>query len=331
MTIYFRERINTHQKRLLHLIFIAILSCWQSGCGPEQGFQAPSVSQHIALDSISALKQLGDIEKSLAASDSARALQLINTFQAALPTSFPMNIAKPFFPHSFQDQLMKDTRIIQKGHFSKVGESWQKLLEALEGHLFYHDNIKIAIDTKIARSVLKGIDPVLTTEFFDDFTTVTSTQLQEINDISIESFWAPAFLYVSDPGISKQQGTGLVLVKNETKIVGVLEFQNHLISKKTINLGSINDLAYVVPKTPGYVGSVGRLASYARFGIGNKMFAEFFQYAITHGIEESYLHVRNDNPSAINLYQSLGYQIVADIPNYYPDPPADAHVMWKKF
>jgi ribosomal protein S18 acetylase RimI-like enzyme len=328
-----KEPFEGLMKSYLRYIFLNAILFLLPACGHEAINEPvaknPSATVAAKLDFAGTLDLLAKIEKSLAKSDETHAEELILAFNNSLKSSFPLEIPRPFSTHSLQDLLMKDTRACKESQFVRLTASWDKLLKNLDGRILYHGIINLSINTKVAQAILHGNEPKLTTELMGNFTTFTDNELKKINYISIESFWQRAFLYQSDPGISEKLGTSAAMVKNGNEIVAILEFQNQLISPKAVNLGSVDDLINVIPKTPGYVSSVGRLAAYARFGIGDMMFKEFFTYARANGIRESYLHVRNDNFPAINLYKDLGYKIVANIPNYYRDPSADAHVMLK--
>lgn len=69
-----------------------------------------------------------------------------------------------------------------------------------------------------------------------------------------------------------------------------------------------------------------------RLGIGRAMLLELLAEAKRRRASEIFLEVRIDNPGAIALYESLGFQRLAVRPRYYPgatpaDPPVDAVVM----
>lgn len=302
----------------LLLLFIVC----NNACAPE--------SSPVRLDFAAALDRLKTIEKLVLEKNEVEAREQISSLKRSLPDSFPLKISKPFSPHSFQDLLMKDTRAIKNVGSSQIADLWSNFLTALDGRHFFHENVNVVLNTDVLRSVLKGDEPKLNARLLTDFSTVTAKEQREINNISLESFWQPSFLYSADPNISSVRSTGIVMVKHDDVLVGFLQFENHLASDKKVNLKSPSDLVNVTPKTPGYVSSVARLASYSGFDIGKMMFDEFFNYARKNGIKDSYLFVRTDNDSAITLYKNVGYEIVATLPGYYRTPPADANVMHKK-
>jgi len=69
-----------------------------------------------------------------------------------------------------------------------------------------------------------------------------------------------------------------------------------------------------------------------RLGIARAMLLELLGEASRRRASEVFLEVRADNPGAIALYESLGFEELAVRPRYYPavvatDPPVDALVM----
>lgn len=47
-------------------------------------------------------------------------------------------------------------------------------------------------------------------------------------------------------------------------------------------------------------------------------------------IRHTTLEVRSQNQIALNLYQSLGFQILGRRPHYYQNPPDDALILWRR-
>ncbi|MEN9214867.1 MAG: ribosomal protein S18-alanine N-acetyltransferase [Gloeomargarita sp. DG02_3_bins_56] len=47
-------------------------------------------------------------------------------------------------------------------------------------------------------------------------------------------------------------------------------------------------------------------------------------------IRHATLEVRSQNQIALNLYQSLGFQILGRRPHYYQNPPDDALILWRR-
>ncbi len=68
--------------------------------------------------------------------------------------------------------------------------------------------------------------------------------------------------------------------------------------------------------------------SHRREGIGQKLMVELLEKAKQGGMVCSTLEVRAGNQAAIQLYEKLGYGIVATRKGYYPDNKEDAVVMW---
>lgn len=319
-------------------LFVLLLAMLQVACGqPEESTRpletitkpSPAASK---LNFAEALERLTKLEKSLASWDSAESLTFVNDLKQSFEASFPLEIPVPFALHSFQDLLMKDTRAIKSKGDKQLITAWQALLDAINQKKAFHGIYEFPVDTKVLSLVLSGAEPKLTTELREDFTAFTEAERKERNSISLESFWQPAFLYHSNSGHSAEQDTGAILITDDSTMVGLLEFKNKLATPKAVDLNKESDLVNVVPNTPGYVSSVGRRAAYARFDIGKLLFAKFFDYARANHIAQSYLHVREDNDAAINLYKSLGYKIMATVPRYYQTkPPIGAYVMRKIF
>ena len=67
----------------------------------------------------------------------------------------------------------------------------------------------------------------------------------------------------------------------------------------------------------GHIITINVSPKYRRKGIGTKMIKEIEIVLKQKGIRECQLEVREDNTAAIKLYQSLGYQKMGRLENYY--------------
>lgn len=74
------------------------------------------------------------------------------------------------------------------------------------------------------------------------------------------------------------------------------------------------------------VATIAVVPEFRRQGIARRMMAMIQEHAIQRGANRILLEVRTTNESAIALYKSLGYAIIAERPNYY-GPNLDAYVM----
>jgi ribosomal protein S18 acetylase RimI-like enzyme len=313
-------------KALIILWLLLGVVTTQMACGPKS-FEIPA-----KIDFGHTLTALTVLDNSLASANSTDSLSIIDDLAKSLAQSFPLRVPFPFSLHSLQNLLMKNTQAIKAKADKQLTLTWQSFLDEIDNKIVFHNNMKFPIDTSILELVLLGHEPMLKVQLRDDFSHFTKAELKERNIISWESFWQAPFLYSSDSGYSAEKDTGAVLVTDEGNLVGLLEFKNKLATPKPVDLENQSDLINVVQNTPGYVSSVGRRAAYARFDIGKKMFDKFFEYARDNKIAQSFLHVREDNTSAIKLYESLGYKNVASVPNYYQsNPPIGAYVLLKKF
>jgi ribosomal-protein-alanine N-acetyltransferase len=67
----------------------------------------------------------------------------------------------------------------------------------------------------------------------------------------------------------------------------------------------------------GHVLTIDVGSAYRRKGIGTLLMDEIESIFRQKGVKTSFLEVREDNTSAINLYLKLGYKIVGKLDNYY--------------
>jgi len=67
----------------------------------------------------------------------------------------------------------------------------------------------------------------------------------------------------------------------------------------------------------GHIITVNVVPTYRRKGIGTKMLIEIESLLKQKGITECQLEVREDNSAALKLYQSVGYQKIGKLENYY--------------
>lgn len=318
-----------------------------TSCGPQQPTtsdprrnrpDSPDVpapghqSQASRLDFANVIRALSQIDESIATKNVDEAARYIDELAGSLAISFPLTIQLPFEPHTFHDRFMKTTIAVRDAKNESLTVAWKKVFASLKNKSFTNGTLKISLDTAVSENIFNGATPTLMVTTRPDFTTFSKSEMKLRDEISIESFWQPAFLYRSGGISTAEQDTGAVLVTHDGTLIGVFEFKNRLADIKVIDLNNQQDLRSKVSRTRGYVSSVGRRAAYARLGIGEKMFDEFFAYARTNSFRESYLHVREDNAAAIALYKKVGYVKVAVARRYYQDnPPIDAHVMKKTF
>ena len=68
----------------------------------------------------------------------------------------------------------------------------------------------------------------------------------------------------------------------------------------------------------GHILTIDVVPEQRRKGIAQKLLREVEDAAKQHGAKECRLEVREDNSSALSLYQKLGYQKIAKLENYYP-------------
>jgi [ribosomal protein S18]-alanine N-acetyltransferase len=67
----------------------------------------------------------------------------------------------------------------------------------------------------------------------------------------------------------------------------------------------------------GHIITINVAAVYRRKGIGTRMLAEIETILKQKGIAECQLEVREDNSTALKLYQKKGYQRIGKLENYY--------------
>jgi len=65
--------------------------------------------------------------------------------------------------------------------------------------------------------------------------------------------------------------------------------------------------------------SIAVLPDWRKKGIGTKLFNSLLDFFKKEGAKEIFLHVRTKNQEAISFYQNLGFEILEEIKNYYPD------------
>lgn len=75
----------------------------------------------------------------------------------------------------------------------------------------------------------------------------------------------------------------------------------------------------------GYVTNVATLPEYRRQGVAKALISE----VLKHDMEFLTLEVRESNITAINLYNSLGFEVVGKRPRFYREPTEDAVLMTK--
>lgn len=78
----------------------------------------------------------------------------------------------------------------------------------------------------------------------------------------------------------------------------------------------------------GHITTFGVHPEVRRHGIGERLFADVLQYAVTSGARRLTLEVRESNEPARKLYRKYGFTEVSRRPRYYSDNNEDAIVMW---
>ncbi len=319
-------------------IFVALtlFALFTQACGPaeehprsptSQPSKDPEVQPLSYSSILTALEQLEASAKSKSASDVATDITNLST---RISISFPIALDEPFQFHTFHDRLIKTTTAIVTKNDPAITQGFDDVLNDLSAKTFTGKAYRFPIDVAVARLMLAQQTPKLTTALRVDFTGFSKDEFAVRQSITVESFWQNAFLYSSNSGVTKEEDTGAVLAAHDGKLVAILEFKNDRAAIRPLDFSKQQDLAGTVALMPGYVSSVGRRAAYARLGIGEKLFQEFFKYARAAGITHSYLHVRHNNEAALNLYKKLGYTEVGAVANYYSSPPANALVMQKR-
>ena len=79
----------------------------------------------------------------------------------------------------------------------------------------------------------------------------------------------------------------------------------------------------------GHIVSIAVLPEYRRRGIGRALMTHSLEGLREYGAEECYLEVRVSNTAAINLYKSLGFEMVRVVKRYYLDGE-DAYIMSRR-
>ena len=67
----------------------------------------------------------------------------------------------------------------------------------------------------------------------------------------------------------------------------------------------------------GHIITINVVRNFRRKGVGKRLLIEIETILKQKGVEQSRLEVREDNHSAINLYQTLGYKTIGKLENYY--------------
>ncbi|MHA1972255.1 MAG: ribosomal protein S18-alanine N-acetyltransferase [Candidatus Hodarchaeales archaeon] len=79
----------------------------------------------------------------------------------------------------------------------------------------------------------------------------------------------------------------------------------------------------------GHTVSIAVLEGYRRKGVGRRILKKSMDAMINQGATELFLEVRVSNTPAVELYKSMGYKILKEIPRYYRDLES-AYLMAKK-
>ena len=82
-----------------------------------------------------------------------------------------------------------------------------------------------------------------------------------------------------------------------------------------------------------YIVTLGCLVTYRKRGIGTKMMKQVLE-KVSHcdsKITSIFLHVQTSNEDAIKFYENFGFEIAAEVPEYYRTlTPSNAYVLEKR-
>lgn len=72
------------------------------------------------------------------------------------------------------------------------------------------------------------------------------------------------------------------------------------------------------------ISCLGVVSAYRKMGVGSVLLQTVIK---SYPKQDVYLHVRVRNQAALKLYNKEGFHIVADLPDYYGDPPDNGYFM----
>ena len=81
----------------------------------------------------------------------------------------------------------------------------------------------------------------------------------------------------------------------------------------------------------GYISSFGVHKEYRRLGIGKYLLDTTLKSMVDHNLWKTDLHCAQLNEAAVKLYKSVGYEVYAEIENFYHfDDPDGSDAYWMK-
>ena len=110
-------------------------------------------------------------------------------------------------------------------------------------------------------------------------------------------------------------------------------FKNYLKRKEILSFVAEMDkkiIAYAIVKFSAQTANIIKIAvdlQFQRRGIGKNFLLEILNFIRENGGHTINLHVRTDNTSAIRLYESVGFEILERLENFYKVTNEDAFKM----
>ncbi len=138
--------------------------------------------------------------------------------------------------------------------------------------------------------------------------TYTEPDLDEINEISI--------LEKRVFGINSYSKDFLEYLMETTDFFRVAKDNDNIVGY------ACGEIVY----TYGHLISIAVLENYRNRGIGSSLLKMFIDFLKERRILLLYLEVSKENYNAIKFYLRKGFEIIDEIPNYYPDG-SDAYIM----
>lgn len=141
-------------------------------------------------------------------------------------------------------------------------------------------------------------------------TEMTAEHLSDVLSIERSSFTHPWSEKSFSEELDKDSSYLFVAVEND-EVVG------YAVLDTVLDEGSLLDIAVD--------------SNHRRKGVAKALFSKLFEKASKKNLSFITLEVRSSNCSAIALYESLGFEVVAVRKNYYSKPTEDAVLMTKYF
>ena len=129
----------------------------------------------------------------------------------------------------------------------------------------------------------------------------SSKDLDRLYEIEKECFSEEAFTKEQLSQLLDDYNTVSLIARVQDKIAGFVIGMIH-IERSTLR---------------GHILTIDVGSAYRRKGIGTLLMDEIESIFRQKGVKASFLEVREDNTSAINLYLKLGYMIMGKLDNYY--------------